>query len=520
VPLFVEFLTRRYLDGVTSPSHPAHGLLTHEIDRLGPFKTLLQSAAVLGQRFHENDLARLLPKEELAPVLELTCHYRLLRPIADGCYEFRHALIRDAAYQGLPPGTALRLHGQHGDWLATRQNVPAAEVAGHFEQARRWPEAIHWWQRAGELALNAEFAADALSCFRRAQRLLEYWPSASVALTRQLGFSVGKAALLSEGYGSEQGHQQYEALVRELLDDQQAGEDLFRALSGLYMGGSSLGRTEGLIIAERLRPLANTPAKRLMLCFAMGNSLFWRGRFVEAKVWQEEGVALASILPVDERARYWGEDLGILLRAFLCWNAWFLGESALAASTTTAGIALARAGGKPHALCFMLAFAAAERWCADDAAGAAVHAVEGLTLARHHGFPLWQGIHGLFALWSQARCGKLSDLAPVLQAAAQFSQAYQAGTTTARWVVISILQLLNRRAELMTLLPQTRAGITQYEDEYCLSEVLLIEAMLTTDVEEAARLTDEAFVMARQQGSPGLLERLRRLIHDTNMRKT
>ncbi|WP_028454069.1 AAA family ATPase [Chitinilyticum litopenaei] len=508
VPLFVEFLTRRHLDGSTSPAHPAHGLLTREMDRLGPFKAVLQSAAVLGQRFCERDLARLLPKDEPAPVLELACHYRLLRPVGEGCYEFRHALIRDAAYQGLPPGAAQRLHGQHGDWLATRSGAPAAEVAGHFEQARRWPEAIRWWQRAGELALNAEFAGDALVCFRRAQGLLPHWPQAGAVLARQLGFAVGKAALLSEGYGSEQGHRQYEALVRDLADEPQAGEDLFRALSGLYMGGSSLGRTEGLIIAERLRPLADTPAKRLMLCFAMGNSLFWRGRFAEAKGWQQEGIALAASLPADERARYWGEDLGILLRAFLCWNAWFLGEPQLAASTAADGIALARAGGKPHALCFMLAFAAAERWSADDAAGAAAHALEGLTLGRHHGFPLWQGIHGLFALWSQARCGQLADLAPVLQAAAQFSQAYQAGTTTARWVVMSILLLLERRTELLALLPQTRAGIAQYEDEYCLSEVLLIEALLAPAGELAARLQDEAIALAHRQGAPGLVRRL------------
>jgi DNA-binding SARP family transcriptional activator len=514
IPLFVEFLTRRYLDGGASSTHPIHGLLTQEIDRLGVFKTVLQSASLLGQRFYQMDLARLLPKEEPTPVLELACHYRLLQFVDEGCYEFRHALIRDAAYQGLPPKVAQRLHGQHAEWLSMKQGCSAAETAGHFEKAQRWQEAVHWWQRAGELALNASFASDALDCFLRAQRLFENCAAIGPSQQRQIGFAIGKAALLSEGYGSELGHRQYEALVLELADDPAADEDLFRALSGLYMGGSSLGRTEGLMIAERLNPLANTAAKRLMLCFAMGNSLFWRGRFEEAKQWQEEGIALAATLSADERTRYWGEDLAVLLRAFLCWNAWFLDQPILAAKVAAEGIQLARTAEKPHTLCFMLAFSAAERWCADDAAGAAVYAGEGLTLARHYGFPLWQGIHGLFALWSQARCGQLAELTPVLQAAAQFSQAYQAGTTTARWVVMSILLLLKCRTELLALLPQTRAGIAQYEDEYCLSEVLLIEALINTESLRAQELIEQAFSLANQQGAPGLANRLRRIFQE------
>ncbi|QLI81192.1 AAA family ATPase [Chitinibacter fontanus] len=514
IPLFVEFLTKHYLDGSTSSNHPMHGLLAQEIDRLGAFKGILQTAAVLGQRFYGVELARLVP-EEPTPVLELACHYRLLEVIAEDCYEFRHALIRDAAYQGLPPAMAQRMHGLHADWLAVQQNEPAAHIAEHFEQARRWSEAIHWWQRAGELALTREFAADALACYLRAQELLPCHPSLTATQKRQLGFSIAKAALLSEGYGSERGHLQYQALVEELANDLNERENLFRALSGLYMGGSSFRQTDGLIIAEKMRPLSDTAAKQLMLCFAMGNSLFWRGCFDQARDWQEKGIALSESLSAEERSRYWGEDLGILLRAFLCWNAWFVGDEQLAANTAADGIALARSGGKPHALCFMLAFASAERWCADDASGCAQHANEGLILARHHGFPLWQGIHGLFSLWSQARKGLLNDLSPVLQAAEQFSQAYRAGSTTACWVMASILYQLNRQHELSHLLAQMRFGIAKYGDEYCLSEVLMYEAHLTDDRLAITQLHNDALNLARLQGAFGLLKRLQQFKEQT-----
>ena len=44
---------------------------------------------------------------------------RAERPALPGedAFRFRHALIRDAAYEGLPKGTRSELHERHAAWL-------------------------------------------------------------------------------------------------------------------------------------------------------------------------------------------------------------------------------------------------------------------------------------------------------------------------------------------------------------------------------------------------------------------
>ncbi|UXY16279.1 AAA family ATPase [Chitiniphilus purpureus] len=516
VPLFIEHLARRHLAGEITPAHRIDELLALELDRLGAFKPVLQSAAVLGNVFSAEHLALILPHQELQPVLELATHYRLIRPLPQQRYAFRHALIRDAAYRSLTPGHARNIHARFAGWLAAQPHAAPGEIAAHFDAAQQWRLAIEWWRRAGQAALAGQFASDALRGLQRALALAEQHAAGEPVLLRGLQFAVGDAALLSQGYGSTLGHALFESIAAriEAQGRPEDDEDRFRALSGLYMGGSSQGRTEGLVIGRRLEQLADTPAKRLMVCFALGNSLFWRGSFHEALAYQQEGAALADTLPLTERTRYWGEDLGVLVRAFLSWNCWFLGDEAQARSVAGQGIAQARSGGKPHALCFVLAFAAAMNWTADDVEGTRRHAGEGLTLARRFGFPLWQGIHGLFTLWCDAREGRLADPAPVLQAAQTFRQAYQAGSTTAGWVVMTVLLQLDLHDELAVMVQPARSNLEQAGDLYCLAEVALLQAVVLArqgQAGQAALLLSEARGLAARQGAVGLAQRLERL---------
>ncbi|MCH7343322.1 AAA family ATPase [Pelomonas sp. CA6] len=516
VPLFIEHLVRRRLAGESSPAHQVDELLTLELDRMGAFKPVLQSAAVLGNEFHASHLTLLWPHQELQPVLELACHCRLIVPLGRQSYAFRHALIRDAAYRSLPSGQARQVHARFAGWLAVQPEAMPGEVAAHLEASQQWRPAIAWWQRAGMAAMGRQFASDALRSLQRALALAEWHAADEPALIRALQFAVAHASLLSQGYGSALGYALFESIAKEIKANgrPEDDEDLFRALSGLYMGGSSQKSTEGLAIGRRLERLADSPTKRLMVCFALGNSLFWHGEFKEALAYQQEGAALAEALPAEERTRYWSDDLGVLIRAFQVWTCWFLGDMAQAQVAARQGLALARQGGQPHALCFVLAFVAAMHWSDDDARAARRHAEEGLGLARRFGFPLWQGIHGLFVLWCDAREDRLSDVGAVQQAAQTFRQAYQAGSTTANWVVTSILLQLDLHEELADTVAHTRRHLEQSQDLYCQAEVLLLQAIGLArqgQAQQAAALSAEARALAHDQHAAGLLRRLDRL---------
>ena len=93
-------------------------LLASRLDQLEPAeRTVLECGAVDGRVFHTGALQALVPEHvQLGAALaalvrkDLIRHYpdRLL--LDDEAYRFRHALIRDAAYEALPKSARAELH--------------------------------------------------------------------------------------------------------------------------------------------------------------------------------------------------------------------------------------------------------------------------------------------------------------------------------------------------------------------------------------------------------------------------
>ena len=128
VPLFVEELTRAVLesggDKLSGREIPVtlHDSLMARLDRLGPAKEVIQIGAVIGSEFPYGLLHAVHPMPELSPkrhwpsVTEAELLYvRGIPP--DASYQFKHALIRDAAYEALlkkpAQGTPCAGRGRH-----------------------------------------------------------------------------------------------------------------------------------------------------------------------------------------------------------------------------------------------------------------------------------------------------------------------------------------------------------------------------------------------------------------------
>ncbi len=166
-PLFLEEMVALARDrGVVEVPSTIQALLAARLERLERHeRELLERGAVEGEVFHRLAL-RAMADERLAAEIELRLgrlvRQELIRPHpatlpGDDAFRFRHLLIRDAAYDGLPKAARADLHERFARWLekAAPQLVELDEIAGwHFEQAVRY-------RRELGQALDPELAARA-----------------------------------------------------------------------------------------------------------------------------------------------------------------------------------------------------------------------------------------------------------------------------------------------------------------------------------------------------------------------
>jgi class 3 adenylate cyclase len=135
------------LDRVQVPPTIA-ALVAARLDHLEPpERDLIGRASVVGKVFQLSEVAELSPPErrdELGRRLMALVRKELLRrdrstTIGDEAFQFRHMLVRDAAYAALPKEQRADLHARFADWLervAADRLVEVEEVvAYHLEQA-------------------------------------------------------------------------------------------------------------------------------------------------------------------------------------------------------------------------------------------------------------------------------------------------------------------------------------------------------------------------------------------------
>ena len=506
IPLFIERQVKSRLDGEHHQLSISE-LLRSELDQLGANRAVLHAAAVLGSRFQRRHLVALLPNEDVPKALARAVSRRLVEAVSAGTCTFRHALIRDAAYESLPKTRRKLLHERTARLFIAENDVSPEEIAQHFAAAGCRKESVKWWLKAGDAAMAQEFAADAMASFREALGLLEVDGEAvdDVGLVRSLHIRLGYAAQVAEGYGSPLTQQLFVDMVAEIeADPDYDRSEMFSALSGCYMGSSSYGRDDGLVIARRLQILVQSDAERLMACFALGNTLFWRAEFQEAICWQRQGIALATSLPLVERIRYGVDDPAVTCRAFLSWSLWFVGEDAAACDMAEEAVAYARKDKRAHALCFALTFAVGVHWFRGDVVRVAALASESLAVAKQYEFPLWEGVNSLFLLWVQAKSGQITDTTHLFGAANMLQQAIPGRIMTSRWIVASALLAQGASVEAERLLDTALCEIEHQEEQYCLPNLLRLKGLCLAErgqEQEAREHHQRALELASQMGA-------------------
>ncbi|HJQ51986.1 MAG TPA: adenylate/guanylate cyclase domain-containing protein [Gaiellaceae bacterium] len=210
-PLFVEQMLAMvgdsgHSDVVVPPTIQA--LLAARLDQLDPSERgVLERGAVEGKVFHRGGVEALAPEERDVPMkLMALVRKELVRPdraqlAGDDAFRFRHLLIRDAAYDGLPKAARAELHERFAVWLETHggELIELDEILGyHLEQAHRYRTelgiggdeterlALRAAERLGGAAERAALRQDATAAVALYERSVALIPDGQETFERRL----------------------------------------------------------------------------------------------------------------------------------------------------------------------------------------------------------------------------------------------------------------------------------------------------------------------------------------------
>jgi len=417
VPLFVEELAKSVIEAgsVDSQDIPEtlQDSLMARLDRLGDAREVAQLSAALGRGFPYELLGAVAPmrevelREGLGRLVETELLYqRGLPPKAT--YTFRHALVQDTAYQSLLESQRQELHGRIADALEKHFPERVArepEVAAHHcEEAGRTAEAIGYYQRAGERAVQRSAHAEAIAHLRRAIELLHALPESHERDAQELGVRIALGAPLQAAQGMysaevEETYASALSLTRALGDVRER----FQVLSGLAIFYRNREVSRALELGEELLAHAERTGKPSQLLFAhstLGVTLHYRGDLSKALAHDERAIALYD--PIEHRSLefVYGLDPGIVSRCLASFALLQLGHPDRALERVEEAIARARAHAHPYSLAYTLNWGTIVHHMRQEPRRVLERAEEAIEISTERGLHQQLGGAAIFRAWA------------------------------------------------------------------------------------------------------------------------
>lgn len=336
-PLFLEELLR---NRESKPSETIPGslydLINARLDLLGEAKATLQTAAVIGEQFSAEDVAGLTgrPTARIAEELDrgVVLEWLLAGPAA-GQYRFRHALLRDGAYQVLTARSRRALHWRWARRLETSrpellERAPE-QIARHYSLSRDTSTAVGLWYRAAQRALAHSALEESRFMVEQGLEDVARLEDPHARAEREYAFRIleGNHWLLAEGFGSEQ---TWTAFRRALaIAEGSAGRiSPTEALIGLWQGSSSFAKfDESKRLARQVLDHSNrggSDLERASALYTMGASHFWPGEFRQALPYFRQAIEIYPRADAAEASALLGASPSSLVRVFLALNHWFI----------------------------------------------------------------------------------------------------------------------------------------------------------------------------------------------------
>jgi serine/threonine protein kinase/tetratricopeptide (TPR) repeat protein len=433
IPLFAEEMTYMMLERATAGAPPSfgtlhsipvtlHELLLARLDMLpARQKALAQLCSVVGRSFSLVLLATLTRRgpNGLRRDVESLVSAGLLHQVDDTepSYQFRHALLQEAAYQSQLRGTRRQHHRriaqalveQFPDWVEAQPEL----LAHHYTEAGECQLAVQYWAQAGIRASLRSANREAVTHLQMALKLLRNLPDRDQRIREELQLLIALGIPLSQeqGYRSPEVKQTY-FRARELF--LLVGESLPQ-LELSYWGPFAyyFARAEyslGHELAEQLVGLGqrhNNPELLSLGYRMMGADFFTWGRMKQGLEYVERALACSDFTLEEHRAlavRHWTNPQAMaLVFASVIHSA--TGQGERARYFEREALELSRRIGHPHTLAYVLTYASVARMMRRDVPGTSKLAEECHALSREHWFRLWLVWSGVLRAWARSELG-------------------------------------------------------------------------------------------------------------------
>jgi TOMM system kinase/cyclase fusion protein len=378
VPLFVEEVLHAIgRQGEAAGQVPAtvRELLTARLDALSArARTTVQVAAALGREFSWDLLLAVCDQDEaqLRRDLREVMNAELLhqrRSTAAEHFLFRHALLRDAAYESMTSGTRAKVHRRIATVIESAFPDLAEQqpelLAHHLEAGRAPAEAVTWWQRAGDRGLRHANYQEAARALERALALLGKMPASDERTRREIEAltSLGTVQFSTQGYAAPEVERTFaraQALCVEHAID--VGPKILSGIIGLHITRGDREATQALL--PQFRRMAEHPRDEIEAVTGwttLAIDGFWRGAHPATRGYLDRARPAYRSAAFQHYAREYGYDGGIFSYAYTVWNEWVLGQAGTAESTYRELLGLAEHSFDPYsmplALCYGMALA-------------------------------------------------------------------------------------------------------------------------------------------------------------------
>jgi predicted ATPase/class 3 adenylate cyclase len=354
-PLFVEELTKAVLEGdilvkdadgyrLARPLPPLaipttlQDSLMARLDRLSPVKEIGQIGAAIGREFSFSLIREVIGRDEqwlkdaLAKLEQAELLFHRGEP-PEAIYSFKHALVRDAAYESLLKSRRQQLHGQIACTMENKfPDIALSQpeiLAHHFTEAGLVQAAIDYWLKAGNLTLGRSPSA----AINHLKQGLNLTLNIGDSMQRNksellLQTSLGNALRATEGWSTESVKHAY---TRALQLCKQTGldEHAFPAVFGLWTWNfprAALREAQGL--AEHLLKISESidnSVYKALAHEALGFTLFAQGKFTAAHAELERSIILCEDSKAAAYLDLSAQDPRVHVRSYDAIILWLLG---------------------------------------------------------------------------------------------------------------------------------------------------------------------------------------------------
>ncbi len=250
---------------------------------------VVEAAAVIGRAGDLPLLRCLVSGDHVDEVVDELVRRKVLERRGTDSWRFRHELLREVALELAPPSLRRDLHGRAAQALveAAAADPDWRMVAGHFEQAQQYDQAVDAYQKASVGARRRGAAHEAVACLTHALDQLAGCAASPARDRTEIGLRLERGFLAGTVQGSQSGEGpgDFERCL-ELASAGNYQDELFATLTALisyYVPRADLRRAHELLDSLSARITAERPWSHPAIASSLGCVIWLEGDFVAAR---------------------------------------------------------------------------------------------------------------------------------------------------------------------------------------------------------------------------------------------